>query len=41
MLTLPFSDPDESLRCVKRFGECKNITGFMITAVRTLPADDT
>ena len=37
MLALPFSDPDESLRCVERFGACKNITGFMITAVRTLP----
>jgi predicted TIM-barrel fold metal-dependent hydrolase len=37
MLCLPFSDPDESLRQVETFGHRKNVTGFCITAIRTLP----
>src|SRR5262249_38980770 len=37
MLSLPFSDPDEALRQVEAFGDRKHVTGFMITAVRTLP----
>lgn len=37
MLCLPFSDPDESLRQVEKFGDCKGVTGFMVTTVRTLP----
>jgi predicted TIM-barrel fold metal-dependent hydrolase len=34
MLTLPFSDPDECLRHVERFGDCKHVGGFMVTTVR-------
>ena len=37
MLCLPFSDPDESLRQVEKFGGCKGVAGFCITAIRTLP----
>ena len=37
MLALPFSDPDESLRHVEMFGDRSGVTGFMVTAVRTLP----
>lgn len=37
MLSLPFSDPDESLRQVEKFGDCKGVTGFMVTTVRNLP----
>ena len=37
MLSLPFSDPKESLRQVEKFGGTKGVTGFCITAVRTLP----
>jgi hypothetical protein len=37
MLSLPISDPDEALRQVEKFGGCKNVTGFMVTAARTLP----
>ncbi|MGE0630520.1 MAG: amidohydrolase family protein, partial [Hyphomicrobiaceae bacterium] len=37
MLALPISDPDAALRQVEAFGGRKGITGFMITAVRTLP----
>jgi uncharacterized protein len=37
MLCLPFSDPKESLRQVEHFGGRKNVTGFCITAIRTLP----
>jgi len=36
MLTLPFSDPDASLRQIETFGDRKNVTGFMITCVRSL-----
>jgi predicted TIM-barrel fold metal-dependent hydrolase len=34
MLSLPFGDPDASLRHVETFGERKGVTGFMITTVR-------
>jgi len=37
MLCLPFSDPDESLRQVEKFGARKGVTGFCVTAIRTLP----
>jgi predicted TIM-barrel fold metal-dependent hydrolase len=34
MLSLPFGDPDASLRQVETFGERKGVTGFMVTTVR-------
>ena len=34
MLTLPFSDPDECLRHVEKFGDRKHVGGFMVTTVR-------
>ncbi len=37
MLCLPFSDPEESLRQVEKFGGCMHVTGFCVTAIRTLP----
>jgi hypothetical protein len=37
MLCLPFSEPDEALRQVETFGGRDHVTGFMITAVRSLP----
>jgi uncharacterized protein len=37
MLCLPFSEPDEALRQVETFGDRAHVTGFMITAVRSLP----
>jgi uncharacterized protein len=40
MLSLPFSNPDESLRHVETFGRRDGVGGFMITAVRTLPVHD-
>jgi predicted TIM-barrel fold metal-dependent hydrolase len=40
MLTLPMSDPDEALRHVETFGHRKDVGGFMITTVRTLPVHD-
>jgi hypothetical protein len=40
MLCLPISDPEGSLRMVEKFGDCKGVTGFMITTVRTLPVHD-
>jgi predicted TIM-barrel fold metal-dependent hydrolase len=40
MLTLPLSNPDEALRHVEAFGDRKNVGGFMITTVRTLPVHD-
>jgi predicted TIM-barrel fold metal-dependent hydrolase len=36
MLTLPFSDPDASLRAIETFGDRKYVGGFMITCVRSL-----
>jgi uncharacterized protein len=35
MLSLPFSDPDESLRQVETFGDRKHVGGFMVTTVRS------
>jgi predicted TIM-barrel fold metal-dependent hydrolase len=40
MLTLPFSEPDESFRQVERFGDCKGVTGFMVTTVRNNSVHD-
>src|SRR5208283_1379731 len=40
MLTLPLSDPDQALRHVETFGHRKDVGGFMITTVRTLPVHD-
>jgi predicted TIM-barrel fold metal-dependent hydrolase len=40
MLCLPFSDADESLRQVEKFGDRKGVTGFMITTVRHNPVHD-
>ncbi len=40
MLTIPFQDPDEALRHVETFGECKGVTGFMVTTVRHNPVHD-
>jgi uncharacterized protein len=37
MLSLPLSDPDEALRQVETFGDRKNVTGFMISSVRSQP----
>jgi predicted TIM-barrel fold metal-dependent hydrolase len=37
MLCMPFSDPDEALRHVETFGGRPHVTGFLVTAVRTLP----
>jgi predicted TIM-barrel fold metal-dependent hydrolase len=37
MLSLPFSDADAALRQVEEFGGRKHVTGFLVTAVRTLP----
>ena len=34
MLSLPFTDPDESLRQVETFGDRKHVGGFMVTTVR-------
>src|ERR1700722_8394322 len=34
MLSLPFSDPEASLRHVETFGDRKGVTGFMVTTVR-------
>lgn len=34
MLSLPFGDPDASLRQVETFGHRKGVTGFMVTTVR-------
>src|SRR6266853_800942 len=35
MLSLPFSDPDASLRHVETFGHRKHVGGFMVTTVRS------
>jgi uncharacterized protein len=35
MLSLPFNDPDESLRHVETFGHRKHVGGFMVTTVRS------
>ncbi len=40
MLTLPFSDADQSLRQVEKFGDRKGVTGFMVTTVRNNPVHD-
>jgi predicted TIM-barrel fold metal-dependent hydrolase len=40
MLSLPFSDPEESLRQVEEFGGRKGVSGFMVTTVRHLQVND-
>src|SRR6266481_4346453 len=35
MLSLPFSDPEQSLRQVETFGHRKHVGGFMVTTVRS------
>jgi uncharacterized protein len=40
MLSLPFSDPDASLRHVETFGARKGVSGFMVTTVRHLQVND-
>jgi uncharacterized protein len=40
MLSLPFSDPDASLRHVEEFGDRNGVGGFMVTTVRTLQVND-
>src|SRR5438105_7710649 len=37
MLSLPLSEPDEALRQVETFGDRKNVTGFMVSSVRSQP----
>lgn len=37
MLSLPISDADEARRQVEKFGACRHVTGFLVTAARTLP----
>src|ERR1700752_1619274 len=37
MLSLPISEPDEALRQIEKFGDCKHVTGFLVTSARTLP----
>jgi hypothetical protein len=37
MLSLPLSDTDEALRQVETFGGRPNVTGFMVSSVRSLP----
>jgi uncharacterized protein len=40
MLSLPFNDPDESLRQVETFGHRKHVGGFMVTTVRSTAVND-
>ena len=40
MLSLPFNDPDESLRHVETFGHRKHVGGFMVTTVRSNAVND-
>ena len=40
MLSLPISLPDEALRHVEAFGNCKGVGGFMVTTVRNIPVHD-
>jgi predicted TIM-barrel fold metal-dependent hydrolase len=35
MLSLPFSDPEQSLRQIETFGDRKHVGGFMVTTVRS------
>ena len=35
MLSLPFGDPEQTLRHVETFGDRKHVTGFMVTTVRS------
>src|SRR5687768_17055902 len=40
MLCIPFSDPEQSLRHVEKFGDRKGVGGFMVTTVRHLQVND-
>jgi uncharacterized protein len=40
MLYLPFNDPEAAYRTVKQFGDCKGVTGFMVTSPRYKPVHD-
>ena len=40
MLSLPISLPDEALRHVEAFGNCKGVGGFMVTTVRNILVHD-
>jgi hypothetical protein len=40
MLSLPFSDPEATMRHVETFGDRKGVGGFMITTVRNTPIHD-
>ncbi len=40
MLCLPFSDADQCLRQVEKFGDCKGVVGFMVSSVRNDPVHD-
>src|SRR4029078_5626812 len=40
MLCIPFSDPEQALRHVEKFGDCKGVGGFMVTTVRHLQVND-
>jgi uncharacterized protein len=40
LLPIPYSDPEQSLRQVEKFGDRDGVKGFMITSVRKLPVHD-
>jgi predicted TIM-barrel fold metal-dependent hydrolase len=40
MLSLPFGDPDASLRQIEAFGDRKHVGGFMVTTVRNMAVND-
>ena len=40
MLSLPFGDPDASLRQIEAFGDRKHVGGFMVTTVRNMAVHD-
>jgi len=40
MLSLPFADPEASLRQIEAFGDRKHVGGFMVTTVRNMAVHD-
>jgi predicted TIM-barrel fold metal-dependent hydrolase len=40
MLSLPFGDPEASLRQIEAFGDRKHVGGFMVTTVRNMAVND-
>ena len=40
MLSLPFGDPEASLRQIEAFGDRKHVGGFMVTTVRNMAVHD-